>query len=171
MSDILFFILAALAIAGSIGMISFMQPMFSAISFIVTLLSLAGVYALLASSFLFAIQIIIYAGAIISLILFIIMFLNIKPENLPKEPSKNLFLMLSSITILPFAYLLISVLKYLPEAQELPQKFGDLKTVGLALFSDFLLPFEAISILLLISLVGAIVLAQKTKEEPQSEVK
>ena len=173
MSDLLFFILALLAIAGAVGMISLMQPMFSAISFVVTLLALAGIYALLGSSFLFAIQIIIYAGAIISLILFIIMFLNIAPENLPEEPSKNKFLLASSIMILPFAYLLISMLEFLPPAKELPEGFGELKSVGFTLFNDYLLPFEAISILLLISLVGAIVLAQKekpldtAKKEPQ----
>lgn len=173
MSDILFYILAVLAVAGSVGMVSMMQPMFSAISFIITLLSLAGIYALLGSSFLFAIQIIIYAGAIVSLILFIIMFLNIKPENLPQEPSKNKFLLLSSVAILPFSYLLISMLDYLPQAQPTPQAFGDLKSVGLALFNDYLLPFEAISILLLISLIGAVILAQKETpiEIIQKEVK
>lgn len=171
MSDILFFILALLAVTGAIGMISLMQPMFSAISFVVALLALAGIYALLGSSFLFAIQIVIYAGAIVSLILFIIMFLNIKPQNIPKEPSKNKFLMLSSIAVLPFSYLLISMLEYLPKAEVVPEVFGDIKSVGLALFNDYLLPFEAISILLLISLIGAIILAQKespTVHEEQS---
>ena len=161
MSDTLFYILGALAIVGSIGMISMMQPMFSAISFIITLLALAGIYALLGSSFLFAIQIVIYAGAIVSLILFIIMFLNIKPENLPKEPSKNRYILLSSFAILPFSYLLISMLEFLPQQQPTPEAFGDIKSVGLALFNDYLLPFEAISILLLISLIGAVILAQK----------
>lgn len=171
MADILFFILAALAISGAIGMVSMMQPMFCAMSFVICLLALAGIYALLGSSFLFAIQIIIYAGAIISLILFIIMFLNIKPENLPEEPSKNKFLLLSSIMVLPFAYLLISMLSYLPQMQLQPEGFGDLKSVGMSLFTDFLLPFEAISILLLISLVGAIVLAQKDKPKTVKEEK
>ena len=152
-------------------MVSLMQPMFSAISFVITLLALAGIYALLGSSFLFAIQIVIYAGAIVSLILFIIMFLNIKPENLPHEPSKNKFLMLSSVAILPFSYLLISMLEYLPQAKTCTENFGDLKSVGLKLFNDYLLPFEAISILLLISLVGAIVLAQKDDNSTIKECK
>lgn len=168
MIDILFFTLALLAIAGAVGMITMMQPMFSAISFVVTLLALAGIYALLGSSFLFAIQIIVYAGAIISLILFIIMFLNIKPENLPEEPHKNRLLLLSTLMVIPFAYLMVSMLEYLPEMDNIPQGFGGLKSVGLTLFNDYLLPFETISILLLISLVGAIILAQKeapTKEQ------
>ena len=169
MNELLFYILALLAIAGAVGMISLMQPMYSAISFVVTLLALAGIYALLGSSFLFAIQIIVYAGAIISLILFIIMFLNIKPENLPDEPKKNTLLMISSIMVLPFSYLLISMLKYLPKPKTLPEGFGDLKDVGLSLFHDYLLPFETISILLLISLVGAIVLAQKQEPKRSSD--
>ncbi len=161
MIDLLFFTLALIAIAGAVGMISMMQPMYAAISFVVTLLALAGIYALLGSSFLFAIQIIVYAGAIISLILFIIMFLNIKPENLPDEPHKNRLLIISAVLVMPFAYLMISMLEYLPEMQHIPEGFGGVKSVGLTLFSDYLLPFETISILLLISLVGAIVLAQK----------
>lgn len=169
MSDFLFFILAALAITGAFGMVALMQPMFSAISFVITLLALAGIYALLGSSFLFAIQIVIYAGAIVSLILFIIMFLNIKPENLPHEPSKNKFIIIASIAVIPFAYLLISMLKYLPKEKLSPEAFGDLKSVGLTLFNDYLLPFEAISILLLISLVGAIVLAQKDSDSSIKE--
>jgi NADH-quinone oxidoreductase subunit J len=167
MHDLLFFTLAIVAIVGAIGMVSFLQPMYSAMSFVITLIALAGIYALLGSSFLFAVQIIIYAGAIVSLILFIIMFLNIKPENLPQEESKNIYLVIASFAVLPFAYLLISVLKYLPQPQTIPEKFGDLKSVGLTLFNDFLLPFEAISMLLLISLIGAIILAQKEKSDNQ----
>ncbi len=164
MYDILFFILALLAVAGAVGMISMVQPIFSAISFIVTLIALAGIFALLDSSFLFAIQIIIYAGAIVSLILFIIMFLNIQPKNLPAEPHKNRWIFFTALAVTPFGYLLVTTLKKLPLPKDHPEGFGTIKSVGHTLFSDFVLPFEMISILLIISLIGAVVLAQKKQE-------
>lgn len=168
MSELLFFTLAFLATVGAVAMISLTQPIFSALSFIVTLIALAGIYALLGSSFLFAIQIIIYAGAIISLILFIIMFLNIKAQNLPKEPQKMRSLFLSSIAVLPFSYLLILVLQsidYTPQSIE-----GSIKSVGSELFKGYILPFELISILLLVSLIGAVVLAKKEPQGAQDDL-
>lgn len=159
MNEILFFTLALFSVTGAVGMIMVSQPIYAALSFIVTLIALAGIYALLGNSFLFAIQIIIYAGAIVSLILFIIMFLNIKPQNLPKEAKKNRYLLLSTLAVLPFSYLLISLLSQLPlQAQTLQ---GDIKPIGKALFSDYILPFEMVSILLLVSLIGAVILAKK----------
>ncbi|MDH5464903.1 MAG: NADH-quinone oxidoreductase subunit J [Thiovulaceae bacterium] len=166
MTDLLFFTLALLSIVGAIGMISFLQPIYAALSFIITLIALAGIYALLGSSFLFAIQIIIYAGAIISLILFIIMFLNIQPKNLPKEPHKTKFILLSLITVTPFAFFLIQMIKSLPLIQsEKAEQFGTIKSVGKELFSDYVLPFEMVSILLIVSLVGAVILANKQGED------
>lgn len=76
----LFFGLALLAVLGALGLILFRHPMNGAMSFVVTLISLAGLYALLSAKLIFAIQLIVYAGAIMSLILFIIMFLNIQEK-------------------------------------------------------------------------------------------
>ena len=75
MIDIVFLILSFMAIAGGIGMISFAQPMYSAMSLIVTIVALAGVFAILSAPFMFMVQIIIYAGAIITLLLFIIILI------------------------------------------------------------------------------------------------
>lgn len=168
MSEILFLILAALAITGAVGMIAFLQPIYSALSFIITIIALAGIYALIGSSFLFAIQLIIYAGAIISLILFIIMFLNIKTENLPKEPHKNYLIILAAIAVLPFTLFLIEMLQHLPmDTIQSLSGFGTIKQVGKELFTDYVLPFELVSLLLIVSLVGAVILAQK-KGEPDA---
>ncbi len=162
MGELLFLTLGLLAIIGAIGMISFLQPIYSALSFIVTLIALAGIYALLGSSFLFAIQIIIYAGAIISLILFIIMFLNIQPKNLPKEPHKTKLILFSLLTVTPFAFFLIQMIQTLPlSSAKHPEHFGTIKSVGQELFSDYVLPFEMVSILLIVSLVGSVILANK----------
>src|SRR5574344_814209 len=78
MADILFIALAFFAITGAIAMLVYKSPMFSALGLLITMLSVAGMFALLNATLLFMVQIIVYAGAIMALILFILMFLNIK---------------------------------------------------------------------------------------------
>jgi NADH-quinone oxidoreductase subunit J len=134
-----------------------------AMSFVVTLISLAGLYALLSAKLIFAIQLIVYAGAIMSLIVFIIMFLNIQEKDLPVEAGRWFYLGGGIIAIAPIAALLLKIVKSLPggDAVIVGQGFGGVKEVGLVLFRDWLLPFEIVSILLLVALVGAVVLAGK----------
>jgi len=162
-NEILFALLAAMLLASALTMISVRRPIDAALSFIVTLVSLAGLFALLGSSFLFAVQIIIYAGAILSLILFIIMFLNIKEENLPDEPKKVRWMAATAAAVIPFCLLLAQlVLKSnLGTAATKSAEFGTIERIGLDLYSGWVLPFELISVLLLVALVGAVTLASK----------
>lgn len=159
----LFFGLAMLAVLGAVGLIIFKHPMNGAMSFVVTLISLAGLYALLSAKLIFAIQLIVYAGAIMSLILFIIMFLNIQEKDLPLDPNRWFYLAGGVVVVAPIAALLIKVAKTLAvtEAVALEEGFGGVKEVGQLLFREWLLPFEIVSILLLVALVGAVVLAGK----------
>ncbi|DAB31733.1 MAG TPA: NADH-quinone oxidoreductase subunit J [Sulfurospirillum sp. UBA11407] len=165
MIDIIFLTLAFFALAGGYGMVTCKQPIHSALSLIVSILALAGLFALLSASFLFMVQIIVYAGAIITLLLFIIMFLNIKEENLPKEDDKTKLLIIGSIVLIPFNILIIKAFSTLP-SKSLGIKedgFGSIKDFGEVLFNNWLIPFELISILLLSALVGAVVYARKDK--------
>ena len=165
MSDILFLLLSSFAILGGIGMVSFRQPVHSALSLTLTILSMAGLFALLSASFLFMVQIIVYAGAIITLFIFIIMFLNVKEENLPKEPHKNIALFVGGILLLPFNFLILRSFFKMPTHDMIPtENFGKIKPLGMELFSGWLLPFELISILLLVALIGAVVFARKDDE-------
>jgi NADH-quinone oxidoreductase subunit J len=159
----LFFGLALLSVLGALGLILFRHPMNSAMSFVVTLISLAGLYALLSAKLIFAIQLIVYAGAIMSLILFIIMFLNIQEEDLPVATGRWFYLAGGIVVMAPVAGLLLKIVKSLPgDAKPLTDAgFGGVKQVGLVLFQQWLLPFEIVSILLLVALVGAVVLAGK----------
>ncbi len=161
LSTVIFFILAITALGSAFGMIYFRQPINSALSMIVTLLSIAGLFALLGGSFLFLVQIIIYAGAVVTLILFIIMFLNIKDENLPHEPNKAKWVLFMSLLISPFSAFLILAINRVDFAPLRLGNFGDIKALGLLLFDKWVLPFEMISILLLISLIGVVILAKK----------
>jgi len=162
-STFLFLGFALLAVLGALGLILFKHPMNGAMSFVVTLISLAGLYALLTAKLIFAIQLIVYAGAIMSLILFIIMFLNIQERDLPVEQGRWFYLAGGVVLVTPIALLLLKAVKTLPggDAVILQGGFGGVKEVGLILFREWLLPFEIVSILLLVALVGAVVLAGK----------
>lgn len=159
----LFFGFATLAVLGALGLVLFRHPMNGAMCFIVTLISLAGLYALLSASLLFALQLIVYAGAIMSLILFIIMFLNIQTTDLPEEKGRWTFFFGGIVLISPIGLFLLKIVKTLPESSTtiIGDNFGGVKKVGMVLFRDWLLPFEIVSILLLVALVGAVVLAGK----------
>ncbi len=159
----LFFGLALLAVLGALGLIIFKHPMNGAMSFVVTLISLAGLYALLSAKLIFAIQLIVYAGAIMSLIVFIIMFLNIQEKDLPLDPNRWFYVAGGIIVVGPIAGLLINISRTLPatEVTVFDDGFGSVKEVGQLLFTQWLLPFEIVSILLLVALVGAVVLAGK----------
>ncbi len=161
----LFSIFAALSVLGAIGLVLFRHPMSGAMSLIVTMISLAGLYSLLSAKLLFVLQLIVYAGAIMSLILFIIMFLNIQTSDLPEEKGRFYYLIGGIILLIPIGTFLIKVVKSLPgvETTIIGNGFGGVKEVGLVLFQDWLLPFEIVSILLLVSLVGAVVLAGKRR--------
>jgi len=168
MIDVLFLILSIFALLGAIGMISLANTMHSALSFVVTVMSLAGLYALLSASFLFMVQIIIYAGAIIVLILFMIMFLNIKQDHAPKEPNKFFNMLVVAIVLIPVDYLIFSAflkMSHIEDFSEKTEGFGDIKMLGQELFSKWLLPFEIISILLLVALIGSIILARKKERK------
>ena len=171
MADLIFIALAFLAISGAIAMIVYKNPMYSALGILITMLSIAGMFALLNATFLFLVQIIVYAGAIMTLILFILMFLNIKDEDLPKEPNKYKLIALGVAIMIPLNILVLKAISNLP-AKDLSisnSDFGEIKPVGLELYNNWIISFELISILLLIALVGSVVLAKKRKSKISEE--
>lgn len=168
MTDVIFGMLSIFAITGAIGMIYFANTVHSALSFIVTIMALAGLYALLSAPFLFMVQIIIYAGAIIALLLFIIMFLNIGHKHVPKEPNKLLIMLATALVLTPVDILLFkafSTVSNVSNFDNLTDNFGTIQRLGTELFKGWVLPFELISLLLLVSLIGTIVLARKEERE------
>ena len=165
MADLIFIALAFFAITGAIAMIVYQSPMYSALGVLVTMMSVAGMFALLNATFLFLVQIIVYAGAIMTLILFILMFLNINEEDLPDEPNKYRLIIIGAIIMLPLNILVIKAVSMLPEKDlsTLDTTFGDLKPLGIVLYDNWIVAVELISILLLVALVGSVVLAKKRK--------
>ncbi|MFV0563694.1 NADH-quinone oxidoreductase subunit J [Malaciobacter mytili] len=165
MTDIVFIALSLFAIAGAVAMLVNKKPLNSALGLLITMLSIAGLFTLLSASFLFMVQIIVYAGAIMTLILFILMFLNIKDEELPDEPKKYMFIGLGAALMIPLNVLILKAVSKLPNADLsiVEGDFGDIKPVGITLYNNWLVSFELISILLLVALVGSIVLAKRRK--------
>jgi NADH-quinone oxidoreductase subunit J len=160
----LFFILGAVALISG-GLVVFQRhPLRSALWLIVNFFAVAGIYLLAHAEFIAAIQVIVYAGAIMVLFLFVIMLLNLRrPEEEPAVPhigQKLLGTVLAGFTglILVYAYRAAK----LPAGKEMVPGLGNTETIARSLFTDYLLPFEVTSVLLLVAIVGAVVLA-KTK--------
>ncbi len=156
----IFTILALFMLGGSIAMITNRQTLFSAFGFLVAMIGLAGMFALLDSRFLALAQIMVSVGAVVVLSMLTILTINVKLENLPLEPHKYKWILFSTILVLP-----ISLLIY-QSTTALYQSFSTMETisskvVGKLLFSNWVLPFEIVSILLLTAMVGAIVIARK----------
>lgn len=163
-TTIYFVILASIAVLGGLFTITRSHPLSATLSLVVTLIALAGLYALLAADFLFVIQILVYAGAIMALMVFVIMLLNVKSQHLPKEPGmlRNVFLTLLFLS--PFCLLVIRAidLQFGKTAfAPVNEGFGSIRAVGQLLYNQYYFPFEIISILLLVALVGVVALAKR----------
>ena len=155
----IFSILALFMLGGSLTMISTKQTYISAFGFLVAMLALAGEFALLDSRFLAVAQIMVSVGAIVILSILTILTINAKEENLPHEPYKILWIVGTAILVAPFTFLLYNVLKSLPEHFSTLETINS-KVTGNLLFSEWVLPFEIVSILLLTAMLGAIVIAR-----------
>ncbi len=157
---------AAMAILFAALMVVHPHPVKSVLAVVVSFFGLAVCYVMLSAPFIAAIQVIVYAGAILVLFLFVLMLLNVGPEPRERDP-RPIQRWLSAIALLLFAALLLGLLRAHGSATGTPAASGavsgDVAPLARLLFSQYLLPFEALSILLLAALVGAFVLAQREK--------
>jgi len=138
------------------------NPLTGALALVVSMGALAGLFAMLHAEFVFILQVLLYAGAIIVLIIFTIMLLNLSPKELKERPVGRVkgFIILAA-TVIGFLGFL-RVLIELPEGvQFVAPTFGNIEEVGALMFSSYLFPFEIISVLLLVAIVGVVLLAKK----------
>ena len=165
MELVFFIILALVAIVSALMVILQRNPVYSALSLIVTLGSIAVLFILQKAFFLAFIQIIVYAGAIMILFIFVIMLLNLRKNEFGPEKRK-----LQRFFAIVFSFLLlvelIMVVKYAlfgkaGESVQVADDFGSASSLGQLLFSTYLFPFEITSILLLIAMIGALFLARR----------
>jgi NAD(P)H-quinone oxidoreductase subunit 6 len=159
---ICFVVLAATLVLGSLGVVLLPNIVYSAFLLGGVFLSVAGLYLMLNASFVAAAQVLVYVGAVNVLILFAIMLVN-KKENLEASPGLALRRVLSGAVCAGLFALLIRVAFVTPWPLPGPEPVGEDATIriGEHLFSDYLLPFELASVLLLIAMIGAIVLARR----------
>lgn len=163
-TQILFWSLSALAIIGALMMVSSKNPIYSVLWLIVVFFAISGHYILLNAQFLAVVNIIVYAGAIMVLFLFVIMLMNLNADN---EPQKNKWLKFAGV--ISGGSLLLIVVAALRQSQEMAAqqvnltggKIGLIHNLGKVLFRDYVLPFEISSILFLSAMVGAVVIGKK----------
>ena len=166
---LVFLLLSLIAIASALGMLLSRNTVYSALYLVLNFVTAAVFYLLLGAPFIAMVQITVYAGAIMVLFLFVIMLLG--AEGLPKSEvlpwQKPLAIGLSVILFAEAAYLLVTKARpvgdILPPAEAV-NATENLQQLGIALFTDYLLPFEVVSILLLVAMVGAIVLTKKERK-------
>jgi NADH-quinone oxidoreductase subunit J len=165
MELLIFYPIAGLCIALALGVIFNTSPVGSAMCLIAMMLGLSGIFVLLQAHFVAILQIIIYAGAIMVLFMFVIMLLNLKEAASADWVTRgnNLFIsVMTGVLAIGILYKIVDVIfmTELNSPATLPDSFGTVATIGEALFTDFVLPFEVASLLLLAAMIGAVVLAK-----------
>lgn len=163
MDTILFFLFAALAVVCGINLVIQTHPISSALSLIGVMGALAALYLLLGGEFIAAAQLIVYAGAIMVLFVFVIMLLNAGSERKTlKNTSARWFgVPLLALFLGLIAYIIQGMLPKTEGVQFGKFTGGSAQGIGVKLFTEYLLPFEVVSVLILIAILGAIVLARK----------
>jgi NADH-quinone oxidoreductase subunit J len=164
---IVFWILAVISVGAAIAMVTTINPVRSALALVVTFLCVAIYYVVLSAQFIAAVQVIVYAGAIMVLFLFVIMLLNLgAPEALRERGTiqKPIALILGVLFILILVF--SQSLLYMPPGapRSVAVRLGTVQSIGVSLFDPrlpWLFPFEITSILLLVAVVGAVIMAKR----------
>lgn len=165
METLFFAIISLVAIVSAIMVVTCRNPINSALSLILTFFCLATYYVMLDAPFLAAVQVMVYAGAIMVLIVFTIMLLNIR-VNASKKHTHQVVLgsIIGFFTLVNTAFIILKSRAALPNGPltgEVIKQQGHTELIGREMFTTFLLPFEITSILLLVAIVGAVILAKK----------
>jgi NADH-quinone oxidoreductase subunit J len=163
MQAILFYIFAFLTLVFGFLVIAnpfSRNPVTNAMFLVLTIVSLAGLFVLLHAFFLAAVQVLVYAGAVMVLFLFVIMLLNLKAEELRRIRALGVAGGLISVGAI-LAIFLTSLLHAPLGASESPAVEGGTARLGKLLFTQYLLPFEVVSVLLLVAMVGVVLLSKK----------
>ncbi len=163
MELIAFFVLAVLAVASALVVVTHRNPVIAALALGVNLLAIAGFYLVLRAQFIGLMQVIVYAGAILVLIVFVIMLLNLRDEA-GARGSGVVQRWLAPFLALAFAVLIGRALIAAGPDRPLPAPpdgFGTVEALGRELFTRFFYPFEVISLLLIVAMVGAVLLAKR----------
>ena len=167
----MFFLFAGLAIASAISLVYHKNPLYSAISLVGVLLSLACIYVTLAAPFIAAVQVLIYAGAIMVLVVFVIMLLNLE-EDKPLNRLRYLYAIggILGLVLLAQTFFIFYAVSKTPNKETVATStVGSTQSIGRAMYSEYLLPVEIVGILLLMAIVGAVMMSRRLSQ-PQIEL-
>lgn len=165
MNAILFLLLSLLTLGGALLVLTRKSPVDSALFLLLTMLSLAGHYAMLDAPFLAAVQVVVYAGAVVVLFLFVVMLLNLRRDTLMARampPGRWRYALVGALLMLALSGLFRAGAGWL-EVRGGAE--GTVDAIGLALFQRWIYPFELVAILLLAAIVGAVALTRKVAPE------
>lgn len=159
-------ILGFILILSSFGVILAKKPVYAALSFLASLMALSGLYFELSGHFIAVMQILVYAGAILVIFMFVIVLFQDAHEQINEsEPrsSKPLLITAAVAFVLSVIFLGTRLTGIVVHDSKVSEKFGTVQAIGEAIYLDFFFPFEAIILLFLISVVGAVYIAKKER--------
>jgi NADH-quinone oxidoreductase subunit J len=161
---VLFWIFAVPLVLTALGVLIARSPVYAAMNLVAAFFCLAGIYVLLTAHLIAFMQILVYAGAVMVLFLFVIMLLSLGDEHLQKE-RRRAMQYVGALGGLGLLAVLVTAISRIPDptmgALADPDRFGTVKAVGQVLYTQYLLPFEVTSLLLLVAIVGAVVVAKE----------
>ena len=163
MESVVFWLLSAIAVAAALSTVIRKNPIGSALSLVVCLVAIAGLFATLSAHFLFVIQLLVYAGAVMVLVIYVIMILNLQDREMRALGISKPRFVLALAAAIPVVIVLLRVAGGgggKPAAPP-PGDLGSIQSLAEGLFTRYLVPFEVLSVLLLAAMVGAVVLAMR----------
>jgi len=165
-NDALFYLFAGLAIACAISMVYHKNPLYSAISLVGVFIALSCVYVTLAAPFIAAVQVLIYAGAIMVLVVFVIMLLNLEDDR-PFNRLRYLYGVgagLGLILLVQTLFIFYAVARSPKQPVKMDETVGRTLNIGASMYSEYLLPVEIVGVLLLMAIIGAVILVRRLNQ-------
>ena len=162
-TTVLFFVFAGLAIACAISMVYHRNPLYSAVSLVGVFIALSCIYVTLAAPFIAAVQILIYAGAIMVLVVFVIMLLNLDDDK-PLNRLRYLYAVgggLGLILLVQTFFIFYAVIRAPKQAVKIDKTVGETLSIGSGMYTEYLLPVEIVGVLLLMAIIGGVILARR----------
>ena len=154
------YLLASIIILSAVGILITKKPVHSCLCFLLTLLGLASLYLKLSAPFVAAMQVLIYAGAILVIFMFVVVLFQDAHVTILSTPAKTNQLIASSIACAFTLFMLYFSMQHI-ERKPLTLDYGSVESLGRALYSDFFFPFEAVGLLFLVAMLGALYIGKK----------
>jgi NADH-quinone oxidoreductase subunit J len=164
MEAAVFYALAAVTLLSALLVVSLRRPIHNVVFMIITMIGIAGFFVLLRAEFIAMVQLIVYAGAVMVLFLFVIMLLNLDQMKTLSESSEKTWIGIMLSGVVFFLLVKVSVGMALPVTQG-PGEIGTTENIAKQIFTTYLLPFEVASILLLAAIIGTVILARRRRDE------